>query len=65
MLRSHRSLTTSAEAERDRDSLTAHSSPNQLGPDYCAHVLESFAKFVAPELGWKPNWEGKVEGNAI
>lgn len=32
--------------------------PNQLGPDYNLHVLESFAKYVAPELGWKPNSEG-------
>ncbi|TXJ05465.1 MAG: LLM class flavin-dependent oxidoreductase [Aeromicrobium sp.] len=28
--------------------------PNQLGVDYCAHVLESFAKHVAPGLGWTP-----------
>ncbi|MGO1435108.1 MAG: LLM class flavin-dependent oxidoreductase [Canibacter sp.] len=39
--------------------------PNQLGPDYCAHVLESFAKYVAPELGWKSNSEGPVEGDAL
>lgn len=32
--------------------------PNQLGPEYNLHVLESFAKHVAPALGWKPNWEG-------
>lgn len=31
--------------------------PNQLGPEYNLHVLESFAKHVAPALGWKPNWE--------
>lgn len=36
--------------------------PNQIGVDYNLHVLESFAKYVAPELGWKPNWEGPVEG---
>ena len=29
--------------------------PNQLGVDYCAHVLESFAKHVAPGLGWTPS----------
>ncbi|WP_182524638.1 LLM class flavin-dependent oxidoreductase [Nocardioides dongkuii] len=28
--------------------------PNQLGVDYNAHVLESFATHVAPALGWKP-----------
>lgn len=39
--------------------------PNQLGPEYNLHVLESFAKHVAPELGWKPNTEGPVEGDAI
>ena len=27
--------------------------PNQLGVDYCAHVLESVLKDVAPELGWR------------
>ena len=26
--------------------------PNQLGVDYCAHVLESLLTHVAPELGW-------------
>ncbi|HJA39886.1 MAG TPA: alkane 1-monooxygenase, partial [Candidatus Brevibacterium intestinigallinarum] len=39
--------------------------PSQLGVAFCVHILESFAKHVAPALGWKPNWEGKVEGNAI
>lgn len=39
--------------------------PNQLGVAYCAHILESFAKHVAPALGWKPNWEGPVEGYPI
>ncbi len=39
--------------------------PNQLGVDYNLHVLESFAKYVAPALGWKPNTEGPVEGYAI
>lgn len=27
--------------------------PNQLGVDYCAHVLESLLTQVAPELGWR------------
>ena len=39
--------------------------PNQLGPDYNLHVLESFAKHVAPALGWKPNREGPVTGDPI
>jgi alkanesulfonate monooxygenase SsuD/methylene tetrahydromethanopterin reductase-like flavin-dependent oxidoreductase (luciferase family) len=28
--------------------------PNQLGVDYCAHVIESILKHVAPALGWRP-----------
>ena len=39
--------------------------PNQLGPEYNLHILESFAKHVAPALGWKPNGEGPVEGYAV
>ena len=39
--------------------------PNQLGADYNLHVLEAFAQHVAPELGWRPNTEGLVEGYAI
>ncbi|WP_433766054.1 LLM class flavin-dependent oxidoreductase [Pseudomonas putida] len=27
--------------------------PNQLGVDYCAHVIESILKHVAPALGWR------------
>jgi alkanesulfonate monooxygenase SsuD/methylene tetrahydromethanopterin reductase-like flavin-dependent oxidoreductase (luciferase family) len=27
--------------------------PNQLGVDYCAHILESLLTHVAPELGWR------------
>jgi len=27
--------------------------PNQLGVDYCAHVLDSVLSDVAPELGWR------------
>ncbi len=39
--------------------------PNQLGVAYCMHVLESFAKHVAPALGWKPNTDGPVEGDEV
>ena len=31
--------------------------PNQLGPEYNLHILESFAKHVAPALGWQPSEE--------
>jgi alkanesulfonate monooxygenase SsuD/methylene tetrahydromethanopterin reductase-like flavin-dependent oxidoreductase (luciferase family) len=27
--------------------------PNQLGVDYCAHILDSLLTHVAPELGWR------------
>ncbi|MCW2540613.1 MAG: luxA 2 [Frankiales bacterium] len=27
--------------------------PNQLGVDYCAHLLESLLTYVAPALGWR------------
>ena len=27
--------------------------PNQLGVDYCAHVLDSILTYVAPDLGWR------------
>ncbi|WP_147197811.1 LLM class flavin-dependent oxidoreductase [Pantoea sp. CCBC3-3-1] len=27
--------------------------PNQLGVDYCAHVMEAILKHVAPALGWR------------
>jgi hypothetical protein len=27
--------------------------PNQLGVDYCAHVLDSLLRHVAPKLGWR------------
>ena len=27
--------------------------PNQLGVDYCAHVIEAVLTQVAPELGWR------------
>ena len=39
--------------------------PNQLGPEYNLHVLQAFAEHVAPALGWKPNTEGPVQGDAI
>jgi alkanesulfonate monooxygenase SsuD/methylene tetrahydromethanopterin reductase-like flavin-dependent oxidoreductase (luciferase family) len=39
--------------------------PNQLGVEYNLHILESFAKHVAPALGWKPNTDGPVEGDPI
>ena len=39
--------------------------PTQLGVEYNLHILESFAKLVAPELGWRPNTDGPVEGDPI
>ena len=27
--------------------------PNQLGVDYCTHVLESILSDVAPDIGWR------------
>lgn len=36
--------------------------PNQLGADYNLHVLDSFAQYVAPDLGWQPNTAGPVTG---
>ncbi|KAB1657901.1 LLM class flavin-dependent oxidoreductase [Pseudoclavibacter chungangensis] len=36
--------------------------PSQLGVSFCTRLLESFAKYVAPSLGWKPNQEGPVRG---
>ncbi|MDO5703725.1 MAG: LLM class flavin-dependent oxidoreductase [Paracoccus sp. (in: a-proteobacteria)] len=39
--------------------------PNQLGPDYNLHILESFARHVAPALGWKSNRDGPVTGDRI
>ncbi|WP_165132451.1 LLM class flavin-dependent oxidoreductase [Microbacterium amylolyticum] len=49
-------------AEADTLLLTV---PNQLGVAFCVHILESFAKYVAPELGWKPNTAGPVVGDVI
>ncbi|SJN46921.1 Alkanal monooxygenase alpha chain [Microbacterium esteraromaticum] len=39
--------------------------PNQLGPEYNLHVLQAFAEHVAPAMGWKPNTEGPVQGDAV
>jgi len=39
--------------------------PNQIGVEYNLHVLQAFAEHVAPALGWKPNAEGPVQGDAI
>lgn len=36
--------------------------PSQLGVEYNLHILESFARYVAPELGWKPNGKGPLTG---
>ena len=37
-------------AEADTLLLTV---PNQLGVDYCAHVIEMILTQVAPALGWR------------
>ncbi|ALM86482.1 LLM class flavin-dependent oxidoreductase [Bordetella sp. N] len=37
-------------AEADTLLLTV---PNQLGVDYCAHIIEAILKHVAPGLGWR------------
>ncbi len=39
--------------------------PNQLGVEHNLHILEAFAKHIAPALGWKPNSEGPVTGYAL
>jgi alkanesulfonate monooxygenase SsuD/methylene tetrahydromethanopterin reductase-like flavin-dependent oxidoreductase (luciferase family) len=39
--------------------------PNQLGVEYNLHILESFARHVAPELGWRPNTDGPVQADPI
>ena len=36
--------------------------PSQLGVEYNLHILESFARYVAPELGWKPNGKDPLTG---
>jgi hypothetical protein len=42
--------TDEAVAEADTLLLTI---PNQLGVDYCAHVIEGILKHVAPALEWR------------
>jgi hypothetical protein len=39
--------------------------PSQLGVDFNARLLQSFARHVAPALGWESNREGPVTGYAI
>ncbi|SER86710.1 Flavin-dependent oxidoreductase, luciferase family (includes alkanesulfonate monooxygenase SsuD and methylene tetrahydromethanopterin reductase) [Propionibacterium cyclohexanicum] len=39
--------------------------PSQLGVDFNLRLVEGFAKYVAPALGWKPNWEGQVQPEGI
>lgn len=39
--------------------------PSQLGVDFNLDILRSFAEHVAPQLGWKPNTEGSVEGYPV
>ncbi|MGO1823757.1 MAG: LLM class flavin-dependent oxidoreductase, partial [Brevibacterium aurantiacum] len=39
--------------------------PSQLGVDYNLHILESFASYVAPALGWQPNTSGPVTGSTM
>ncbi|MFW0789386.1 LLM class flavin-dependent oxidoreductase [Gordonia sp. CPCC 205333] len=36
--------------------------PSQLGVDFNLRILESFARHIAPELGWQPNAAGPVTG---
>ena len=42
--------TDEAIAEADTLLLTI---PNQLGVEYCGHVIEGILKHVAPALGWR------------
>ena len=39
--------------------------PTQLGVAANLRILASFAEHVAPALGWTPNTEGPVQGDAI
>lgn len=39
--------------------------PTGMGVDVCTRILSNFALYVAPELGWKPNTEGPVEGYEV
>lgn len=52
------------EAVMDADTLML-TIPNQLGADYNAHLLQSFAEHVAPALGWKPDSGGHAGSGAI
>lgn len=36
--------------------------PSQLGVELNLHILESFAQYVAPALGWEPNFKGLPTG---
>jgi hypothetical protein len=36
--------------------------PSQLGVDLNLHILETFARHVAPALGWEPNFKGLPTG---
>jgi alkanesulfonate monooxygenase SsuD/methylene tetrahydromethanopterin reductase-like flavin-dependent oxidoreductase (luciferase family) len=33
--------------------------PNQLGVEYCATMLDTIARHIAPAFGWKPNEDGE------
>ncbi|MGO1832741.1 MAG: LLM class flavin-dependent oxidoreductase, partial [Brevibacterium yomogidense] len=39
--------------------------PSQLGVDFNARLLQSFAEHVAPALGWEPNTKGPTTGYAV
>ncbi|CAN5400274.1 LLM class flavin-dependent oxidoreductase [soil metagenome] len=39
--------------------------PSQLGVDVNLHILETFARDVAPALGWEPNLKGPVTGYPV
>ncbi|MGO1199386.1 MAG: LLM class flavin-dependent oxidoreductase, partial [Dermabacteraceae bacterium] len=39
--------------------------PSQAGVELNLHILESFARHVAPALGWSPNTEGPVQGDPV
>lgn len=39
--------------------------PSQMGVEANLRIVENFARHVAPELGWKPNTEGPVQGSPI
>ncbi|MCR2799755.1 LLM class flavin-dependent oxidoreductase [Microbacterium sp. zg-Y818] len=39
--------------------------PSQLGVAFNLRIIESFAKHVAPALGWKPSTEDRVDAHAL